>query len=264
MFFKDDTPKNTSREILLVDDKSFNLISLKDRLEKNYTVHTAQTVKAMLEIIDTTELGLLLIDINTPEIDDTGVIDLLQTEIQENGLRIVFLTSAIDKQTINKGKNLGAVDFLQRPFSDTDLFGCIDFHLETEKPESSKPIILAVDDDAETLKSVNWLLNRDYTVLTLPSPDKVKGILKKTTPDLFLLDCFDIIPVVRKFHEHRETPIVCLTSAGTADAVAKAIKLGVTDFIAKPIEGTLLKEKISTQLKHFMVVRRLREYNKEQ
>jgi PleD family two-component response regulator len=262
LFFKDNTPKNTSREILLVDDKSFHLMSLKERLEKTYKIHTAQTVKAMLEALDTVELGLIMIDINTPDIDD-AVIDILRSEIEENDVKIVFLTSAKDRTSILKGKNLGAVDFLMKPFPDNDLLDCIEYHLNPEKPDASKPSVLAVDDDSETLKSVNWLLSRDYNVLTLPTPDKVKSILKKTTPDLFLLHDFELIPAIRKFPEHRETPIICLTSAWTSDNVSKAIALGVTDFVAKPIDGTLLKGKVSTQLKHYMILRRIREYNKE-
>jgi PleD family two-component response regulator len=262
MFFKEIAQKNTSRTILLVDDKSFHLISLEDRLKNNYEVHTAQSVKAMLEALDTIELGLIMIDINLPDIDDT-VLDILRTAIEEHEIKIVFLTSSNDRMSILKGKNLGAIDFLMKPFNDNDLIECIEFHLNHEKPESSKPIVLAADSDAETLKSVNWLLSRDYNVLTLPTPDKIKNILKKTTPDLFLLDCFEQIPVIRKFSEHRETPIVCLTDASTADNVAKAIALGVTDFIAKPIDGTLLKGKVSTQLKHYMILRRLRGYSKE-
>jgi PleD family two-component response regulator len=93
-------------------------MSLKERLEKNYEVHIAQNVKTMLEILDTTELGLLMIDINTPDIDDGGVLDLLQAEIEENEVKIVFLTSDKNRPSILKGKNIGAVDFLLKPFPD--------------------------------------------------------------------------------------------------------------------------------------------------
>jgi PleD family two-component response regulator len=263
MFFKEKPVINTSRTVLLVDDKNFQLISLKDRLEKNYEVLTAQSVKDMLEILDTTELGLMLIDIGTPDIDDDAVIDLLRRESETASIPIIFLCSGKDRNSMLKGKNLGAVDFLLRPFSDNELNDCIEYHFNQEKPESAKPVVLAVGEDEATLKSINWLLNKEYTVLTLPSPDKVKNVLKKTTPDLFLIDCFELIPIIRKFSEHRETPIVCLTSAGTADCIAKAISLGVTDFIAQPIDGTLLKGKVSTQLKHYMILRRKRIYNKD-
>jgi PleD family two-component response regulator len=97
----------------------------------------------------------------------------------------------------------------------------------------------------------------------MPTPDKIMSIIKKTVPDLFLVSRFEQIAVIRKIPEHRETPIVCLTDTGTADSVSKAIALGVTDFIAKPIDGTLLKGKVATQLKHYMILRRIREYNKQ-
>jgi DNA-binding response OmpR family regulator len=273
MFFTKKVIKEINRTIVLVDDKSFNLISLKDRLKKNYeAVHTAQSFKTLFETLEEVEAGLIMVDVGMADIGESDIIEMINSEIHAKEIPVLFLTSARDKQSMLKGKNIGAVDFLQKPVSDRDLFDTIEYYVNPEKPDSHKPIILAVDEDPETLKSVNWLLSSEYTVFTLPKSDQIRNILKKITPDLFLLDCstsaensgFNLIPVIRKFADHRETPIVYLTSDTSADNVKKAISHGANDFIAKPIDGTLLKEKIEAQLKNHMIIRRVRELNQRE
>jgi len=272
MFFKKKVERTDSRRILLVDDKSFHIISLKDRLKKNYDVCSAGSITEMFETIDGTDIGLVLVDIAMSNIDSNEVIEMLKSEIHDKEIPIVFLTSDKDKSSISKGKKIRAVDFLLKPFSDNELFDCIEYYLSHDKPEEHKPVILAVDDDPETLKSVNWLLISDYKVFTIPPSDKIKDVLKKITPDLFLINCnvesfngFDLIPTIRRcrFYEHKSTPIVCLTPDSTAANVSKAINLGANDFITKPIDGTLFKDKVAAQLKHYVIMRTLRKLNKK-
>jgi response regulator RpfG family c-di-GMP phosphodiesterase len=265
-FLEKEVIRNESRKILIADDKSFHLISLEDRLKKDYEVLTAQTVKEMIEVLDTNEIGLLLVDITIPDIDHGDVIELLHSDVHAANIPIIFLTSTMDRKSINRGKTIGAADFLLKPFSDRDLTECIEYYLTYEKPDSHKPIVLAVDDEVDVLKSVNWLLGRDYNVFTLPSPDKIKNILRKITPDLLIVDCmmsnfdgFETIRTIRQNPEHRDTPIVCLTSVSTAEDISKAILAGANDFVTKPIDGTLLKGKIVTHLKHYLIVRRMRK-----
>jgi len=116
-------------------------------------------------------------------------------------------------------------------------------------------VILAVDDSPVILKSVSSVLSNDYKVFTLPKPAEITKVLDKLTPELFLLDYqmpeidgFDLIPIIRGFEEHKDTPIVFLTSEGTFDNVAAAVTLGVCDFIIKPFNPDVLREKIAKHI----------------
>ena len=117
---------------------------------------------------------------------------------------------------------------------------------------SIKPCILAVDDAPDVLKSVFYELRDMYTVFTLPKPEMLEDFLKKTTPDLFLLDYnmpvlsgFDLIPIIRRHKKHQKTPIIFLTSEGTIDNLSTAVALGASDFIVKPFDPNILREKIA-------------------
>jgi PleD family two-component response regulator len=112
--------------------------------------------------------------------------------------------------------------------------------------------ILAVDDASVMLKTIHAALNAEYKVYTLADPAKVEKFLHQVTPELFLLDYkmpglsgFDLIPIIRSFEEHKDTPIIFLTSMGTSDNVSAAAMLGAVDFIVKPFHGNVLREKVA-------------------
>ncbi len=127
------------------------------------------------------------------------------------------------------------------------------------------PIILAVDDNPSILKTLNELLHRQYKVYTLPKPEMLEVLLNNVVPDLFLLDCkmpvlsgFDLVPKIRAFPGHEKTPIVFLTSEGTIDTVNAAVHFGASDFIVKPVDETVLREKLALHTSDYMMRRHLR------
>ena len=134
-----------------------------------------------------------------------------------------------------------------------------------EKEEGKrKMVVLAVDDSPIILKSVSSLLSDLYKVYTLPKPEMLKEILKKITPELFLLDYlmpeingFELIPIIRSFEEHKDTPIVFLTSEGTIEVVKEALSLGASDFIIKPFNPDMLREKIATHIVRKLIDKKL-------
>jgi len=118
--------------------------------------------------------------------------------------------------------------------------------------EAVKPVVLAVDDNPSILKSINFFLNEKYTVYTLPEPKKIVSLLGKITPDIFILDCnmpeikgFDLIPFIRSYPDHKDTPIIFLTGEGTQKNLTEAMQLGASDFLVKPIDENLLREKVA-------------------
>ena len=127
-------------------------------------------------------------------------------------------------------------------------------HLDEEET-NRKLLILVVDDSPVILKSVSAVLSVDYKVLTLAKPTMLEKMLHQVTPELFLLDFqmpeingFDLVPVIRSFKEHKDTPIIYLTSGGTTDNVTAAFMLGASDFIVKPVKPELLREKIAKHI----------------
>ncbi|MCL2154722.1 MAG: response regulator [Leptospirales bacterium] len=115
--------------------------------------------------------------------------------------------------------------------------------------------ILAVDDSPVMLKTIASVLGEEYKVFTLAKPTMVENFLHQITPDLFLLDYkmpelsgFDLIPIIRSFKEHEDTPIIFLTSEGTLDNLSSAVMLGACDFAVKPVKAKVLLEKVANHI----------------
>jgi len=121
-----------------------------------------------------------------------------------------------------------------------------------EEEANRKMLILVVDDSPVILKSVSSVLSNDYKVFSLLKSTMMENLLRQITPELFLLDYqmpeltgFDLVPIIRNHEEHKETPIIFLTSEGTIDNVTAALALGACDFVAKPFKPDVLRAKIA-------------------
>jgi len=117
---------------------------------------------------------------------------------------------------------------------------------------SRKPVVLAVDDSIIILKTISDVLRDSCKVYTLPKPAELENVLKRVTPDLFIIDYlmpeingFDLVPIIRGIDKHKETPIIFLTSEGTLVNVAVAVSLGVADFMVKPIVPDTLRDRVA-------------------
>jgi DNA-binding response OmpR family regulator len=262
-------PEETiSRKIIYVDDVYYSLITIKERLKRQYEIYPAQSVEKMFEVLERIKPDLILLDINMPEVNGFEAIERLKADKRYTDIPIIFLTSQKDRKTIIKGMSLGAADVVTKPFAEDKLIECIEYQFDAEKRAAIKPSILAIDDTPSILQAINSLLGEQYTVYTLPevrAEQVLKELLKKITPDLFLLDLnmpilsgLDLIPVIRKIPGHEETPIVILTSEMTVDHVTVATNLGVCDYIVKPINESILRKKMEFHLADFIMRRRIR------
>jgi PleD family two-component response regulator len=125
-----------------------------------------------------------------------------------------------------------------------------------EQHEATRKMrILAIDDSAVMLKLISSVLSNEYKVYGLINPMMLEKFLKQITPELFLLDYkmpirtgFDLIPIIKSFKEHKDTPIIFLTSIGTINHVSAAFALGACDYIVKPSREGILREKIAKHI----------------
>jgi len=255
---------NNKRNIILVDDVMFHLLSLKERLKERYNVYPAQSCEELFQLLNDFRPDLILLDVNMPKDDGFETISSLKEDPFYEEIPVVFLTGQKDRESLLKAMNLGAADYLVKPISDTELIECLEYQLDPEGEAAIKPVILTVDDSPTILKSVNALLRDKHIVYSLPDSSKIKDLLAMITPDLFILDCnmpglsgFDLVPIIRGYTEYIDTPIIFLTGDGTRDNLILAAQLGASDFLVKPIDETLLREKVAQHLKDFIIRRRI-------
>ncbi|MCL1904409.1 MAG: response regulator [Oscillospiraceae bacterium] len=262
---KDDKKAPPKKKVVMVDDMAFFLSSTKERLKKYYDFFPVTSAEALFELLEDVTPDVILLDVNMPDVDGYKTIKNLKTHEKFCMIPVIFVSGKTDKASMIKAKNYDANDYITKPFNIETLIESIELQTEPSKKWSSRPLVLAVDDNPSVLKAINVVLNEKYIVRTLSKPENLHALLDIISPDLFLLDCkmpvlsgYDLVPIIRASKGHRETPIVFLTSDASVDNISVAISYGTAGFISKPIIREVLKDKIDNLLQDFIIMRRIR------
>ena len=105
--------KNT---VLIVDDQELNIDILRYMLEDTYEVYSAFNGKEALEVLDKTEVDLVLLDLVMPVMDGFEVLENIKKDQRFRNLPVIFITSETDSFSEAKGLSLGAVDYIRKPY----------------------------------------------------------------------------------------------------------------------------------------------------
>ena len=114
--------ERTEFKILIVDDnpKNIQVVGNLLRLEGHPTAF-AFNGKQALEMIKTDNYDLILLDIMMPEMDGFEVCEALKKEERTKDIPVIFLTAKADMDSIVKGFDLGAFDYVTKPFISQEL-----------------------------------------------------------------------------------------------------------------------------------------------
>lgn len=117
--------------ILVVDDnpKNLQIIALTLR-ELKYKLIIADGGQKAIELSDRYQVDLILLDVMMPGIDGFEVCRVIKSKPQNNGTPIIFLTALGEKANLVKGFELGAVDYITKPFNKEELISRIKTHLD--------------------------------------------------------------------------------------------------------------------------------------
>jgi len=120
------------KTIFIVDDNDVNLSTAGKALSKQYRVFTLPSASAMFELLNNIVPDLILLDILMPEMDGFEAMRLLKSDRRYQDIPVMFLTSRDDSATEAHGFEIGALDFISKPFSEPVLLNRIKTHLEIE------------------------------------------------------------------------------------------------------------------------------------
>jgi len=119
--------------IFVVDDSNTNLLTAETALSKNYRVFTLPSAVDMFGFLNDIVPDLILLDILMPEMNGFDAMRRLKSEERYSNIPVIFLTSRDDSATEAYGFELGAVDFISKPFSEPVLLNRINKHLQIEE-----------------------------------------------------------------------------------------------------------------------------------
>ena len=121
---------NKEREkIILVDDNMANLTQGRNMLKTFYEVYPAPSAAKLFEILENVSPGLILLDIEMPDMNGYEAMKKLKADARFSQIPVIFLTVKDDEESELEGLDLGAVDYVAKPFSGPLLLKRIANHL---------------------------------------------------------------------------------------------------------------------------------------
>ena len=119
------------KTILLIEDNLEIRENTAEILElANYKVHTAENGKLGVEMAKRISPDLIICDIMMPELDGYGVLHMLSKNTATAAIPFIFLTAKAEKDDFRKGMNLGADDYLSKPFDDLALLDAVEMRFK--------------------------------------------------------------------------------------------------------------------------------------
>ncbi len=116
-------------KILLVDDNVKNL-QIAMNILKDYKVIFAQSGQKALELVKENDFDLILLDVVMPELNGYEVCKILKEDVKTKDIPIIFLTVKDEEKDIIEGFELGAVDYITKPFSSYIFLKRVQLHLK--------------------------------------------------------------------------------------------------------------------------------------
>ncbi|MGB5866449.1 MAG: response regulator [Arcobacteraceae bacterium] len=234
--------------ILIVEDsKSMNKILYQSFSKKGFKCHSALTLQEAREILDTTRIDYILLDLHLPDGDGFEIIN----EREQSHEKIFVLTAESDKDFQESVYKKGIIDFIVK---DSDFFYKINqIILSIESLEKNKQKTVLIVDDSLVIQAQlkNILENRNYKTALAADTQTAMQILNEKKIDLMLLDVelkeSNGIEFLKKHKNDivvkKNIPVMIVSGNVDASVIREGLKSGAVDVIKKPyvLEEIILK-----------------------
>lgn len=146
------------KTIVVVEDNSELQRYLKDLLlENGFAARVASTGVSALNIIKNSPADLVLLDLGLPDVSGESVCKEIRRELPD--LQIIILTAKDTKEDVIQGLNLGADDYITKPFVGDELLARIKARLREKREERLKIADLVLDSKSLEVKRSKKLIN---------------------------------------------------------------------------------------------------------
>ncbi|RZV61732.1 MAG: response regulator [Flavobacteriaceae bacterium] len=149
------------RKVLLIEDDSVLRENTSELLElADYEVIAAPNGKVGVDMAKTELPNIIVCDIMMPELDGYGVLENLAKNDETKYIPFIFLSAKTERKDVRKGMDLGADDYITKPFNEEELISAIESRLakaailKEERQAQDKS-----DNHEDELRTINDLKN---------------------------------------------------------------------------------------------------------
>ena len=273
--------------ILVVDDIPANVKLLEARLmAEYYDVLTAEDGFKALDIVDRTQVDLILLDIMMPGIDGFEVCERLKANPKTAHIPVVMVTALDQPADRVRGLKVGADDFLTKPVNDLQLMSRVKSLLRLKalsdelriRAETAQSIgmedllrmsdsrldepaqVLLVDGRGNSQERIAKALKPIAEVVAMSDPQAALFDAAENPYELVIVnanfedyDPLRLCSQLRTLERTRFLPVLLVVEQGNDDMIVRALDLGINDYLIRPIDPNELVARCLTQIrrKHF-------------
>jgi two-component system, sensor histidine kinase and response regulator len=186
----------SSSRILVVDDNEVNITVISQMLKQaGYRVMVVLSGEAALRLAEKNVPDLILLDIMMPPgIDGFETIKRLKANPITENIPVIFLSALDDTQTKVKGFDMGAVDFVTKPFQEKEVLARVKSHLTLATLERER------NEQIARLEEMNQEKDKMMQIVSHDLRSPLSGI--KGMSELLQGEEADIPDLVREFSKH--------------------------------------------------------------
>lgn len=115
--------------ILIVDDEELNIDFIFNELKNDYNLKVASDGEVALQVLSKFDIDLILLDIQMPKLNGYEVAEAIMKDPRLKDIPFLFLTAQSDSRSLVHGFELGAKDYLTKPFNPKELHIRVKNHL---------------------------------------------------------------------------------------------------------------------------------------
>jgi len=176
------------QSVLIIEDNKALLEELSESLEfSGFKTYESENGKAGIELAKSLCPDIILCDIMIPDADGFEVLKELKNYKSTSGIPFIFITSLNDRSSYRNGMDLGADDYLTKPFSEKELLNAVYARLKKHQELVSSKLPLNIDNTLqETITIMTEQINHQQKMLQQASSTRrsLSESLQKTEIEL--------------------------------------------------------------------------------
>lgn len=158
-------------KLLIVDDRPNNLQLISELLSTDYKLYIANSGQNALKILDRVIPDLILLDIMMPEMSGYDVCEKLKQNPETKDIPVIFLTAKSSTDDVIKGFNLGAVDYISKPFNSREVKVRVDNHIKFKESQE------ALKQANKNLEKLNVEKDKFFSIISHDLKGSISGLV---------------------------------------------------------------------------------------
>jgi PAS domain S-box-containing protein len=246
--------------LLLVDDDTVTLQVLSKTLAPYARMRFARSGAEALKAVEAEPPDLLILDINMPGLGGLEVLAQLRARPASAQLPVILVTSASDEALEATALQIGAQDFIRKPFQPEVLVDRMRALLRLSTLRTRQPLgveprsarILLVDDDPLAIESLRASLAPLGAKLTAAADgEQALAMMQADVPDMVLLDAqmprldgYAVCQAMQTDPVLAQVPVAFVSVHAEARFETLGFAVGASDFLAKPFKPDVLLARV--------------------